>query len=298
MRKLISCLFLFATAALAAPEPIALWPKGAPGAQGDIKPETDFTKPGDGLIAGRPFMRLGNISNPTITIYKPAKERDTGAAVLVCPGGGYKIVVCDMEGTEVCEWLNSMGVTGVLLKYRVPGREGRMKGDFAPLQDAQRAMGLVRQHASEWRIDPNRVGVLGFSAGGHLSALLSNHYETRAYTAIDAADQLSCRPDFAVLAYPAYLVQKDNPTKLSEEMTVGLGTPPTFLVQAEDDGVLVECSLFYYAALKGAKVPAEMHVYAEGGHGYALRPTMKPVNVWPKLAEAWLRGLKILPEAK
>jgi acetyl esterase/lipase len=279
-----------------ASEPIPLWPSGAPGEKGDIGPERDMTKAGDGLPGGKPVIRLGNVTNPTITLYRPPQEKDTGAAMVVCPGGGYSILAMDLEGTEVCQWLNSAGVTGVLLKYRVPARKGAERYT-APLQDAQRAVGLVRSHAAEWHIDPKRIGIMGFSAGGHLSAVASTHFEKRTYEPVDEADQASCRPDFTMLIYPAYLIRKEGPD-LAPELTVTSNTPPTFLVQAEDDPVHVENSLFYYLALQNAKVPAEMHLFADGGHGYGLRDSDKAVISWPKRAEEWMRGLGVLEGKK
>ena len=287
---LVSLLSSIASAA----DPIALWPKGAPGEKGDIGEEKDTTDPNGQLIAGKRVIRLGNVSNPTITVYSPAKEKNTGAAVLVFPGGGYSILALDLEGTEVCDWLNSIGVTGILVKYRVPARKG-LPNYAPPLQDAQRAMGYVRQHALEWNIDPAKIGVLGFSAGGHLSAAISTNYEKRTYEPIDAADQFSCRPDFAVVIYPGLLVPRTNPDKLNPEFTVTQNTPPTFLAQAQDDPVRVENSLFYYQALLKAKVPTEMHLYPVGGHGYGLRRTDKLVTTWPARAEEWMRSLKMLP---
>lgn len=303
----LTCLLVLGTALAAgqdagAPKPMRLWPQGAPGEKGDLGPEADTTKADGQLIAGRRVIRLGNVSVPTLTVYQPDKAKKTGAAVVVFPGGGYNILAMDLEGTEVCEWLNSIGVTGVLVKYRVPGRKGLPKY-AAPLQDAQRALGLVRTHASEWGIDPKRVGVLGFSAGAHLSAALSNNHESRVYAVVDEADKANCRPDFAVLVYPGGLTQhnpadKIGADKLGPEVTVTPHAPPTFLVQAEDDPVRVENSLLYYQALKAAKVPAEMHLYAKGGHGYGLRATELPVTHWPALVEAWLRGLGVLPAAR
>ena len=274
-------------------EPIPLWPKGAPDEKGEVGQEHDTTKPDGGLVAGQRVIRLGNVSQPTITLYRPPKEKDAGAVVVVCPGGGYSILAMDLEGTEVCEWLNSIGVTGVLLKYRVPTRPGDDK-HILPLQDAQRALGLVRFHAKQWNLDPNRIGVLGFSAGGHLTAYLSTHFDKRAYEPVDDADQVSCRPDFSMPIYPAYLVLKDQDDKLAPELNVTANTPPTFLVQAEDDGIGVENSLIYYLALKQAKVPAEMHLYAAGGHGYGLRPSAKTVTTWPQRAQEWMRSLGLL----
>ncbi len=278
-----------------ASEPMALWPNGAPGETGDIGAERDMTKPDDGLVAGKRVIRIGNVSAPTLTLYRPPPDKDTGAAVVVCPGGGYTILAMDLEGTEVCQWLNSAGVAAVLLKYRVPARKG-LERYAAPLQDAQRALGLVRYHAAEWHIDPRRIGIMGFSAGGHLSAAASTRFEKRSYEPVDEADQASCRPDFAMLIYPAYLVRKQGP-EVAPELTVTSNTPPTFIVQAEDDPVHVENSLFYYLALKNAKVPAEMHLFASGGHGYGLRESDKAVISWPKRAEEWMRGLGVL-EAK
>ncbi len=215
-------------------------------------------------------------------------------AVVVFPGGGYRILAIDLEGTEVCDWLTSKGVNCVLLKYRVP-ETGPYPKSSAALQDAQRTMGLVRQHAAEWNIDPNRVGVLGFSAGGHLSAAISNLYEKRLYDTVDDADKLSCRPDFSVVVYPGYLAWADQNYAPNAEINPTANTPPTFLVQAEDDPVHVENALVYYQQLKKAKVPAELHIYAQGGHGYGLRRTELPVTAWPQEVEKWLHTIKVLP---
>jgi acetyl esterase/lipase len=275
------------------PKPIVLWPKGAPGEKGDIGEEHDTTKPTEGLVAGKRVIRLGNVSNPTIAIYRPPADKDTGAAIIVCPGGAYRILAMDLEGTEVCEWLNTIGVTGVLLKYRVPSRAGLEK-HAAALQDAQRALSYVRFHAAEWSIATNRIGILGFSAGGHLSAAASTAFGQRTYETVDEADAASCRPDFALLIYPAYLAIKEQGEKIAPELTITDKTPPTVLVQTEDDGVRMENSLFYYLALKQAHVPAEMHLYADGGHGYGLRHSEHAVSHWPARAEEWLRGRGIL----
>ena len=271
-----------------------IWPKGAPGDTATL--EEKDTTPADGgqLIAGRRVMRLTGVSNPTIAVYLPPKAKNTGAAVLVFPGGGYSILAYDLEGTEVCEWLNSIGVAGIVLKYRVPARPGTPRAG-APLQDAQRAMGLVRLHAREWGIRPDHVGALGFSAGAHLAAALSNHFEKRTYDAIDEADKLSCRPDFAAIIYPGLLTEKNAGEVLAADMTVSANTSPSFLLQAEDDPVHVENSLLYYAALKKANVPAEMHLFAKGRHGYGLRRTTDPVTSWPKLAEQWMHTIGVLP---
>jgi acetyl esterase/lipase len=199
----------------------------------------------------------------------------------------------DLEGTEVCEWLNSLGVTALLLKYRVPKREG-MQNHAAALQDAQRAMGLARRHANDWGIATNRIGTLGFSAGAHLAAVLSNDYQARSYTRLDQADDLSCRPDFTLLIYPAYLTIKEKNDEIAPELTLSSNTPPTFIAMAEDDPVRVETALFYAVALHKAKVPFELHVYPAGGHGYGLRRTNEPVTTWPDRAAEWLRNRRLL----
>jgi len=279
-------------------EPILLWPGVAPGDKGDIGVEHDTTDqlpngggPKDGII------RLGNVSKPSITIYRPSKEKDTGAAVVVCPGGGYSILAMNLEGTEVCQWLNSVGVTGVLLKYRVPARAGRDRS-AAPLEDAQRALGIVRHRAAEWGIDPHRIGILGFSAGGHLSACASTAFENRGYTAIDDSDKESCRPDFTVLIYPAYLTPENDHSHLAPEITVTKQTPPTFIAMTEDDPVHMENGLMYALALKNAGVSVELHIYPTGGHGYGLRPSKNLVSHWPERAGEWMASQGLLKPAK
>ena len=273
---------------------LQVWPGAAPGAPANAPAEADTTTAKDNLIAGRPLVRLGNVSVPTLTLYKAEGKRDSKPAVVVFPGGGYSILAIDLEGTEVCDWLNSAGVTCVLLKYRVPN-SGPYPKSAAALQDAQRAMGLVRQHATEWGIDPNRIGVLGFSAGGHLVAAISTHFEQRLYDPIDGADKLGCRPDFAVVVYPGYLALADKNFAANTDINPTADTPPTFIVQAEDDPVHVENALVYFQQLKNAKVPAELHIYAQGGHGYGLRRTELPVTTWPSSVETWLHTIKILP---
>ena len=247
----------------------------------------------DHLIAGRPVIRLGNVSVPTLTLYSP-QEHNTSAAVVVFPGGAYKILAIDLEGTEVCDWLVSKGITCLLLKYRVPDA-GPYPASEAPLQDAQRALGLAREHAAEWHIDPHRIGVLGFSAGAHLVAALSTHYDKRLYDSMDAADQLSCRPDFAVVVYPGYLAIAEKNFEPNADIHPTANTPPMFILQAEDDSVHVENAVVYFMALKHANVPTELHIYAEGGHGYGLRRTELPVTAWPQLVEVWLHTIHMLP---
>ncbi len=275
-------------------DPLPVWPDKVPGEKGDIGPETDTTKPGqDGPRPEQYVIRQGNVSHPTLTVYHPPKDKDTGAAVLVCPGGGYSILALNLEGTEICQWLNSVGVTAILLKYRVPSRAGLEK-HTAALQDAQRALSVIRSRAKEWGVDTKRVGILGFSAGGHLAAAASTNYETRTYPEIDAADKESCRPDFTILIYPAYLTDSTDKSKLAPEIKVTSSTPPAFIAMTQDDPVHVENAFTYARALQDAKVPAELHVYPTGGHGYGLRPTSNMVSHWPERAAEWMKAQGLL----
>ena len=282
-------------------------PHGAPGASAHPAPEKNLTTPKSSLVAGHPIIRLTNVSNPTLTLYKP-KRHNSGAAVLVFPGGGYSYLVIDITGTEICRWLNSIGVNCILVKYRVPN-SGPYPKSAAALQDAQRAMGLVREHARAWHINPHHIGVIGFSAGGYLAAAISTNYQKRLYKPIDAADKLSCRPDFAMLIYPGYIAVAIQQMKLNPAIHVTAHTPPAFLVQAEDDPFYVQNSIDYFLALKHAGVPAQMHLFAYGGHGYGLRPTHVsilvhdvppphnkplPITHWPKLAAAWMQSMGFL----
>jgi acetyl esterase/lipase len=270
-----------------------IWPGAVPDPVPTNGPEADTTTAKDGLIAGKPLIRLGNVSTPTLTLYSPSGQ-NSGAAVVVFPGGGYNILAIDLEGTEVCDWLNGIGVNCILLKYRVPNTGPYLTKSPAALDDAQRAVGLVRAHAEEWKIDPHRIGVLGFSAGGHLAAALSTHYEKRLYPAQDSADQLSCRPDFAVIVYPGYLADAEHSNLDKLDMHPTAQTPPTIIIQAEDDPVHVENSTTWFLALKAAKVPAELHLFAQGGHGYGLRSTALPVTKWPAVVATWLHTIRML----
>jgi acetyl esterase/lipase len=212
----------------------------------------------------------------------------TGAAVVVFPGGGYQILAIDLEGTEVCDWLTSRGSTCVLLKDRVPGEGVLPKSGPYPespeaLEDAERTVGLVRFHATAWHIDPQKIGVLGFSAGGHLAAAMSVHFARRLYAPVDAADRVSCRPDVAIVIYPGHLVVHGTRFALNPDIRTHLTrmTPPTFLLQNEDDEV---------------GVPVEMHLYSQGGHAFGLRRTKLPATDWPKLVETWLGTIGIIPK--
>jgi len=282
-----------------------LWPNGAPGES--AHPASEANAAMSHLVAGRHYIRLTNVSDPTLTFY-PAKGHNTGAAVLAFPGGSYKILALNIEGTEICHWLNSIGVNCILVKYRVPD-SGPYPQHAAALQDAQRAMGLVREHAAAWHIDPHRIGIIGFSAGGNLVAQLSTHFQKRMYTPVDKADSLSCRPDFAMLIYPAYIPQPDNLNQPRPTFHVTANAPPSFLVQAEDDPIHVENSIDYFLLLKHAGVPAQLHIFSHGGHGYGLRPIRQSVSVndvnppsrrplpithWPSLAATWMRSIGML----
>lgn len=283
---------------------IPVWPGTPPDAQPLPGPETTTSR-SDPRVAGKPWLAVTNVSRPTLAVHSP-KGTNTGAAVLVLPGGGFQVLAIDLEGTEACRWLNSIGVTCVLLKYRVPSAPYDLsckcyKDDFATptlaLEDVQRTMGLIRMHAKEWHIDPHKVGVLGFSAGGYLVAEISTRFGHRLYPAVDAADRQSDRPDFAMAIYPGHLATDDD--KLNTNVPVSHATPPTFLVQAEDDHEDgVNQSVVYYLALAKAHVPVEMHLYARGGHAFGLRPTAFPITHWPRLADAWLHTIGVLPASR
>jgi acetyl esterase/lipase len=300
---------------------VPIWPGAAPDPQPVAGPEKAETSGKDFLVAGRPAVGISNVTRPTMTVYSPT-GKNTGAAVVVFPGGGYQVLAIDLEGTEVCDWLTPKGITCVLLKYRVTDvgpypKSGPYPESPMALEDAQRTVGLVRFHAAEWHIDPHKIGVLGFSAGGHLSAAISTHFAKRLYSSVDAADKESCRPDFAVAVYPGHLslsaaewdanqgtkkfavphpANVDKDLGLNPEIPITSQTPPTFLLQAEDDHVdNVNDSLAYYIALKNAGVPVEMHLYAQGGHAFGLRRTKFPITGWPQLVETWLGTLGMIP---
>lgn len=279
---------------------VPIWPGNPPDAEFGPPPNTETTENGGSKVAGRPWLAVENVSRPTMTVYSP-NGKNTGAAMVVFPGGGYQDLAIDLEGTEVCDWLTAKGITCVVLKYRVPNsgphRDDKCNCQLKPkapmaLQDAQRTMGLLRLHAAEYRIDPHKIGVLGFSAGGHLVADISTHFDERVYRAVDAADTESCRPDFAVALYPGHLRNPQKPSDLNPDISVTAQTPPTFLVQAGNDDVdAIYNSVVYYTALLKADVPVEMHLYAEGRHAFGLRPTQYPITRWPELVEKWLRTI-------
>jgi acetyl esterase/lipase len=283
---------------------IPIWPGAVPDGAPTTKPE--FVEQAENLVGGKPWLDVQEVAQPTMTVYSP-QGTNTGAAVIVFPGGGYMILAIDLEGTEICEWLASRGITAVLLKYRVPGSGPHWDPDCkchrdprAPmaLEDAQRTVGLVRAHAAEWHVNPRQIGVLGFSAGGHLVADVSTHWSKRVYPAVDAADTQSCRPDFAVALYPGHMREKTTREfQLNPTIPVTGETPPTFLLQAVDDPVdPVENSLVYYLALKKAGVPVEYHLYAHGGHAFGLRRTSSAITRWPELVETWLGTIGVTSE--
>ena len=281
-------LIMIYTSAMAQQKPILLFPNGAPGETVKMVEIEDLS---GNKVASCPVLRISNVSQPTLTFYPAAADNNTGTTIIVNPGGGYNILAYNLEGSEVCKRFNSHGINCVLMKYRVPLREGLTK-HAAPLQDLQRAIAYTRAHADEWNIDANKIGVMGFSAGAHLAAMASNSFTERTYPVVDANDDASIRPDFCLLIYPAYLDGKNF--SIAPELKVTDKTPPTFLVQAQDDNSYLNSSLFYYYALKEAKVPVSMHLYPTGGHGYGVRNTGHLVNEWPFRALNWLSDIGML----
>ena len=272
----------------AAGEPLVIevWPGKPPGEIKVLPPEQDITKPDDKPVGDRRIIKLTNVSKPMLTIYRPEQDRVPGAAVIICPGGGHRILAYDHEGTEAAEWLVKHGITGIVLKYRVPARD-ESKRWLAAVQDAQRAVSLVRSKAAEWRIDAKRIGILGFSAGGETAALTSILHDQRQYAVIDKVDENSDRPDFAILIYPGGLLEKGD-SQLRAYAKPTKSTPPMFLAHASDDPVDVRNSLFLAVELKQLKIPCELHVYATGGHGFGMRNTGHPCNDWPQRCFEWM----------
>lgn len=270
-----------------------IWPGKPPGETKELPPEQDTTKPDQKDPGGKPIIRLTNVSIPTVSFYRPAKNKDTGTAIIICPGGGHHILALNHEGTETAEWLTTLGVTGIVLKYRVPSRTPNDRRWLAAVQDAQRAVSFVRAKSDQWQIDPKRIGILGFSAGGETAALTS-YFADRQYQPVDEIDQASFRPDFAMLIYPAYFEKPGEPATMREDVTITKSAPPTFLVHAWDDPVTVFSSLHIATALRKVGVPTEMHIYAAGGHGYGMRDTGELVNTWPERAADWLRQQRLL----
>jgi acetyl esterase/lipase len=281
---------LLSVPTLAQQNTLLLWPAGNPEPSKVVGPEIDPTTDANRIVSGKATTRVTNVSKPNLTVYSPDPAKNTGAAALVFPGGSYVRLAISIEGTEVCDWLNSLGITCVLVKYRVP-EDGHYPENVEDLEDAQQAMRLTRVHASEWKIDPNRVGVIGFSAGAHLAAILSTHPDFQGKSVPPSA--IDARPNFQMIIYPGWTAGSDGKVNPSLQPTPQV--PPTFLLQAENDYTArVESSLVYFQALKDAKIPAELHLFTQGGHGFGLRPTDLPISHWPSLAETWLHTIHIL----
>jgi len=266
---------------------IKLWPGKPPGDTKDVGPEKWSNN----------NRTLTNVSTPDLAIYRPDKSKDTHVAIVVCPGGGFTNLAMQHEGIQVAQWLNSIGITAAVLKYRVPAREG-MPRYMAGFQDGQRAMGIVRSKASEWQIDPNRIGIMGFSAGGQVAADVETNFDKRAYEAVDDADKVSTKPDFAILVYPGGIIPRGTGAvgELTPDVRITDKTPPTMLVVADNDPG-VKNSVYMYLALKNAKIPAEMHIYSEGGHGFGMNPGKGPHTTWTKRVEDWLDAQHVLAPA-
>lgn len=295
--SLLLSLLLVGAASAQNPLVLDIWPgKPADDDAAKIGPEKFFELMVKGKpyqVDGKPTKWLTNVTRPTLTVYRPAKDKDTGTTMLIAPGGGYHNLGWDVEGEEIAQWLNSIGITGIILKYRCPRRPGDTKGvpPAGPLKDAQRAISLVRSRAKDWGIDPDRIGMVGFSAGGHLVGSTCTRFEKRTYDPLDDIDKLSCRPDFGVMCYSGYFKVKDG---LTPTVSTPEKAPPLFFVHASDDDISeVEHSVAFYLALKRARIDAEMHIYATGGHGFGVRPG-SPCAGWTRTCEEWLRTRGLL----
>jgi acetyl esterase/lipase len=279
---------------------IVLWPDGPPDPRADVGVEgLHYALTGEAkekkLVGGKPYMYIENVTRPTVTIYPAPGKGAATPAVIVYPGGGFNVLAIDIEGTEICDWLVSNGIACALLKYRVPcDHQGPYRECPSAHVDAQRAMSIVRSRASEWRIDPNRIGVIGFSAGAHMAIMASTRFD-RLYPAVDDADKTSSRPDFALVLYPGRMASKRTNFTPNPDIQVTDRTPPTFLVHAYDDPMNpVENSLTYAAALRKAGVPSEVHIFANGGHAFGLRRVGSTATAWAPLAEAWLKAIGVI----
>ncbi len=279
---------------------VDLWPGKTPGDVGIQGEERSRIHPSP--LVG-PTKLVTNVTKPTLTIYQPTKEKNTGTAMVICPGGGYWDLYWELEGEEVASWLNSLGITGIILKYRVPRRPGDVRGEppQGPLLDAQRAVSLVRSRAVEWGINPQRIGMVGFSAGGHLVLATATNFEKRTYEPIDAVDEVSCRPDFGILCYSGYLKAKDK-DEIWPGLHIPARTPPILLAHANDDsekvgGSNAENSAFMYVALKRAGIPVELHIFANGNHDFGVRQNDKLSSSWTELCVKWLRSQEMLNES-
>jgi acetyl esterase/lipase len=297
-RSIFNVFFLLSlTLPLKASEPLVvkLWPSGAPEKPGvSIEPEKRIEPKND-----KDVLRVTNVTEPTLTVFRPPQGiSPNGTAVLVCPGGGYGILALEHEGTQVCHWLNSLGVTAVLLKYRVPVRD-KTPG-FEPLQDAQRAIGILRRNALQWGINPKRIGILGFSAGGHLAVMAALHPNERTYPTDPEQDVADATPDFLIPIYPAYLVAREDATTLLPTVQITPAAPPICLVHAHDDNgaTSAAASALLYMEYKKLKLPAELHIFSTGGHGFGMRKSEKPVSQWPQRVGEWMRSMGLLEPAE
>ena len=298
-----ACMLIFISSTSAQTETIQLWPNGAPGAikDPDYKVETGSDKD---------WSWMKNVSNPTIDVYLAPSKTANGTAVIICPGGGYGLLATAHEGSQVANWLNTLGITGIVLKYRLPNSSIMKDKTIGPLQDAQKAIRIVRSRAKEWNINPNKIGVMGFSAGGHLASTLSTHYDDKVY---ESTDTTSARPDFSILIYPVISMDSsithmgsrinllgEHPSdglvkKYSNELQVNNETPPAFLVGSMDDGTVpIQNSIDYALALKKYKIPCELHIYEKGGHGYGMGRSNGTESTWPEACKNWLTAIGII----
>lgn len=288
--------FLLAPNAATAADPVIvdLWPDRPPGFQVTTGEEKDTSDENSRQVAGQHVIRLGNVSRPQLHFYPAPPEKRNGTTVVICPGGGFSILAWNLEGTEVAEWLNSIGVSAAVLKYRTPTREADV--DWMPTtQDAQRALRWLRANSEKLEIHPERIGIAGFSAGGRTAAMAAVHGDKPLYESLDDIDQQSPRADFQILVYTAYLV--DDAGNLKADVRIDENSPPAFLVHAQNDPVTPKSSTALFVALTDAKVPAELHIFPEGGHGYGLRKTDQPITHWPTLCEQWLKSQGLLTKA-
>jgi acetyl esterase/lipase len=282
---------------------VEVWPRTAPEETGTIGAEMVRMSPKldrKQVEVTESTRLITNVTKPTLTIYRPAEDKDTGTAVLICPGGGYWDLYWQLEGEEVAAWLNSIGVTGIILKYRVPRRSDEVEGEPArrPLQDAQRAVSLVRSHARAWGINPQQIGIVGFSAGGHLAIATATSFDQRTYEPVDDVDKISCRPDFAIGVYSGYLKAKDK-DEIAPGLRVPSGTPPIFLAHGGADIISPpEHSVLMYLALRKAGVPAELHIYATAAHDFGVRASEHPCSTWTQACATWLRHQEFLELSK
>ncbi len=282
--------FISASTLFAGQPVIELWPSGLPADAIEIGPERV-----NQLKAERTAERIKFVDQPTLTVFQPDTEKSNGCAVVICPGGGYNILAWPKEGTEVAEWFNSIGVTAFVLQYRVPRRDPD-RIHWEPMQDVQRAIRVVRHQAKDWNIDPQRIGTLGFSAGGHLTVMSGVQYETKSYAPFDEADNVSCRPDFICPIYAAYLADgyRDDVVELGALVTVDKKTPPAFLAVTWDDKMRGAQSALLFAKLKEQGVKAELHAFTRGGHGYGIRKSDHAVSTWHHQLAAWLDAMGFL----